>query len=45
MTLLGLGVMALAAANAKRKGGTTGAGGSDVGTVAGRTDSPKFQPA
>ncbi|HET6242516.1 MAG TPA: MFS transporter, partial [Arthrobacter sp.] len=28
MTLLGLGVMALAAANAKRKGGTTGAGGS-----------------
>jgi DHA1 family inner membrane transport protein len=27
MTLLGLGVMALAAANAKRKGGTTGAGG------------------
>jgi DHA1 family inner membrane transport protein len=45
MTLLGLGVMALAAANAKRKGGTTGAGGSDVGTVAGRTDSPELQPA
>lgn len=45
MTLLGLGVMALAAANAKRKGGTTGAGGSDVGTVDGRTDSPELQPA